>query len=353
MGLPFGAVLSTPLCEALGIQLPIFNVGFGAAAPAELAAAVSNAGGLGVIGSGSLPESAVRSAIRHVRDLTGRPFGVNVIIAGLADPDTAPVVERRIDLCLEERVPLLVLFWGDPAPFVSRAHDAGTKLFIQVGSLGEARHAAAAGVDGIIAQGQEAGGHIRGRTSIWELLPACVDAVAPVPVIAAGGVADGAAIARALNEGAQGVSLGTAFLAAEEADVHPEYRSRVLAASADDTVYTEDLFDVGWPDAPHRALRGKTFEEWDAAGRPPSGRRPGEGTTIGRFGLPINAEVPRYAPMMTTTRFEGDVGYAPLWAGESVGAVRAVEPAADIVRRLAREAGDLIDAGNSEDSRIV
>jgi nitronate monooxygenase/enoyl-[acyl-carrier protein] reductase II len=346
-------VLSTPLSEALGIEIPIFNVGFGAAAPAILAAAVSASGGCGVIGSGSLPASAVRSEIRQVRRLTARPFGVNVIIAGLADPDSAPAVERRIDLCLEQQVPLLVLFWGDPAPFVERTHAAGTRLFIQVGSLDEARAAAAAGVDGVIVQGQEAGGHVRGHTSIWELLPACVDALAPVPVIASGGIADGRAVARALNAGAQGVSLGTAFLAAAEADVHPEYRSRVLVATAEDTVLTADLFDVGWPDAPHRTLRGKTFEEWDAAGRPLSGHRPGEGSTIGRLGDPINADVPRYAPFMTTSSFIGDVGYAPLWAGESVGAVRAVEPAADIVRRLAREAGEVIDAGNSEGPRSV
>jgi NAD(P)H-dependent flavin oxidoreductase YrpB (nitropropane dioxygenase family) len=346
-------VLSTPLCVALGIEVPIFNVGFGAAAPAGLAAAVSNAGGCGVIGSGSLPASAVQSAIGQVRSLTIRPFGVNVIIAGLADPDSAPAVERRIDLCLEQRVPLLVLFWGDPARFVERAHAAGTTLFIQVGSVDEARAAAAAGVDGVIAQGREAGGHVRGHTSIWELLPACVDALAPVPVIASGGIADGKAVARALDAGAQGVSLGTAFLAAAEANVHPEYRSRVLAATADDTVLTADLFDVGWPDAPHRTLRGKTFEEWDAAGRPPSGHRPGEGSTIGRLGDPINADVRRYAPMMTTSSFVGDVGYAPLWAGESVGAVHAVEPAADIVHRLARDASAMIEAGNSEGSRTV
>ena len=337
-------VLTTPLCGVLGIELPIFNVGFGAGAPAGLAAAVSNAGGCGVIGCGSLPVEAVRSEVRRVRELTERPFGVNVIIAGLADRDWAPEIERRIRLCFEEHVAVLVVFWGDPAPFVEAARAAGTRLFVQVGSLDEARHAAAVGVDAVIAQGVEAGGHVRGRTSIWELLPACVDAIAPVPVIASGGIADGATVARALNAGAQGVSLGTAFLAAEEADVHPEYRQRVIAATSGDAVYTEDLFDVGWPDAPHRALRAKTFDEWDAAGRPAPGQRPGEGTTIGHLGAPINADVPRYAPIMTTASFDGDVEYAPLWAGTSVGMVRAAQPAADIVRRLARDANDAMSS---------
>ena len=267
-----------------------------------------------------------------------------MIIAGLADPGSAPAVERRIGLCFDERVPVLVVFWGDPAAFVEPAQATGTKLFVQVGSLDEARHAAAVGVDTVIVQGIEAGGHVRGHTSIWELLPACVEAVAPVPVIASGGIADGATVARALQAGAQGVSLGTAFLAAEEANVHPEYRQRVIAATAEDTVYTEDLFDVGWPDAPHRALRGKTFDEWDAAGRPTPGQRPGEGTTIGHLGAPINVEVPRDTPIMTTANFDGDVGYAPLWAGTSVGMVGAVQPAAEIVHRLAHDATAVLDA---------
>ena len=127
-GVRFGAVLSTPLCEVLGIDLPIFNVGFGAGAPAGLAAAVSNAGGCGVIGSGSLPLNAVRGEIHRLREMTGRPFGINVIIAGLADPDWAPSIERRIEMCFEERVPVLVVFWGDPAAFVEPARAAGTKL---------------------------------------------------------------------------------------------------------------------------------------------------------------------------------------------------------------------------------
>ena len=131
--------------------------------------------------------------------------------------------------------------------------------------------------------------------------------------------------------------MGTAFLAAEEADIHPTYRSRVFGATAADTVLTEDLFDIGWPNAPHRTLRSTTFEQWDRAGRPPSGRRPGERTPIGNLGAPTHAEVPRYAPFMATSAFEGDVEAAPLWAGESVEDVRGMEPAADIVARLVRD----------------
>jgi nitronate monooxygenase len=330
------SAVRTALCDVLGIDVPIFNVGFGEGAPAALAAAVSNAGGCGVIGCSPFPP-AVREEVRRARELTDRPFGVNVILAGLEYPGWAEVVPQQIDVCLDEAVSVLVLFWGDPAPFVEPAHAVGTKVLVQVGSVEEARSAALAGVDAVIAQGVEAGGHVRGRTSIWDLLPACVTAIDPVPVLAAGGIGDGATVARALRAGAQGVSLGTAFLAAEEANIHPTYRRRVVDATAADTVLTDDLFDVGWPDAPHRALRGKTFDEWDRSGRPPSGKRPGEGTPIGRRGPPTNAVVMRYSPFMVTAAFDGDVDAAPLWAGESVESVRVVVPAAAIVERLVRE----------------
>jgi NAD(P)H-dependent flavin oxidoreductase YrpB (nitropropane dioxygenase family) len=180
-----------------------------------------------------------------------------------------------IEACLEEAVPILVLFWGDPKPWVREAHRKSVKIFIQVGSVDEAQAVAKAGVDTIIAQGVEAGGHVRGRTALTTLLPAVVETVKPRPVLAAGGIATGRGIVAALSLGAQGVSMGTRFVASEEAFVVPEYKARVVEARAEDTVYCEDLFDVGWPGAPHRLIRGRTVEEWEAAGRPPSGQRPG------------------------------------------------------------------------------
>lgn len=213
------------------------------------------------------------------------------------------------------------------------------KVFIQVGSVEESKAAAAAGVDAVIAQGVEAGGHVKGTTSIWDLLPAAVEAIKPVPVLAAGGIGDGAGLARALQLGAQGVSLGTRFVASNEAWTHPAYKQRIVDSTATDTVYSE-LYDVWWTGAPHRTLRNKTFAEWEAAGRPAPGSRPGEGTSIGKRSLSTGEveEWPRYAIGTPPPDFDGDIEYTPLWAGESCSVVNDIKPAGEIVRDLVRDA---------------
>src|SRR5713101_8567972 len=193
--------------------------------------------------------------VHRLRTLTDKPFGVNLILPLLQ--------EGQIDACLAERVPLLVLFWGDPRPYVAEAHRRDTKVFIQVGSVEEATAAAAAGVDAIIAQGVEAGGHVKSTTSLSTIVPAVVEAVKPVPVIAAGGIANGRGVVAALSLGAQAVSIGTRFLCSEETQVVRAYKERVVKSKAEDTVYTF-LFDVGWPEAAHRVLRNKATDEWEA-----------------------------------------------------------------------------------------
>jgi NAD(P)H-dependent flavin oxidoreductase YrpB (nitropropane dioxygenase family) len=334
--------MRTPLCDLLGIEHPILSVGFGAGARAELASAVSNAGALGVLGASGAEPGYIRAEVERTRSLTDRPFGFNLIIAtdGSDDEGDHAYFQEMVAAAVEAGVTAAVLFWGDPAPFVAPVHEAGAKLLIQVGSVDEAQAAAEAGVDAVIAQGVEAGGHVRGTTSIWELLPTTVTAVEPTPVLASGGIGDGAGLARALELGAQGVSLGTRFVACDEANAHPDYKARIVASSAADAVYTEDLFDGGWPGAPHRALRNRLLGEWEEAGFPPSGSRPGEGTSIGRRVYPWStAEWPRYAVGMVTREFDGDVEYAPLWAGESCSVVNDIKPAAQIVADLVREAG--------------
>ena len=338
------AGLQTPLSRELGIEYPIFSVGFGVSAGPELVSAVSGAGGCGVLGCSGMPGEEIRRRVARVREMTNRPFGVNIIIAELEDSDTLEedraFVHEEIASAVEAHVPVLVFFWGDPAPFVEDAHKNGVKVFIQVGSVAEAQAAAAAGVDAVIAQGIEAGGHVRGKTPIWELVPAVIQAVGSVPVLASGGIGDGEGIARALRLGAQGVSLGTRFVASDEAWIHPVYKQRVVDSKADDTWYG-DLFNFWWPNAPHRVLmNNKTFKEWDAAGRPPTGSKPGEGIPIGTVRRPWGDtyEWPRYAGGMVTPDFEGDPEYAPMWAGESCSVVNEIKPAAAIVRDLARDA---------------
>jgi nitronate monooxygenase len=337
--------LRTQFCDALGIEHPILSAGIGTAARPELVAAVSNAGGMGVLGASGLTADQIRDEIARVRALTEQPFGVNVIIVE-AGGVTAEELRDAIGAAIAERVAAVVLFWGDPAPYVEQAHKQGVKLLVQVGSLAEAQAAAEAGVDDVIVQGIEAGGHVRGTSSVWELLPEAVEALRPLPVLASGGIGDGAGLARALELGAQGVHLGTRFVCSEEAWCHPAYKQRIVESRAENTVYNE-LYDAWWPGAPHRTLRNKTLAEWEGAGCPPPGERPGEGTSIGRWRILDSQEFqewPRYAAAVATPEFDGDIDYAPLWAGESCSVVNDIKPAAAVVRDLARDAEATLSA---------
>jgi nitronate monooxygenase/enoyl-[acyl-carrier protein] reductase II len=328
-------MVRTRLCRELGIELPIVSapLGGGGAGP-ELASAVSNAGGLGLLGMGGVPAALIREEIRATRMRTSKPFGVGLLL---------PLVEGgEVEACVEQRVPVLMLFWGDVRPHVEKAKRAGIPVLVQVGSVDEAKAAAAAGASAVIAQGFEAGGHVRGRTSLAALLPAIVEAVRPLPVIAAGGIATGRGLAAALALGAEAAMMGTRFVCSEESRASPSYKQRIVRARAEDTVHTM-LFDVGWPDAAHRVLRNKAIEEWEAAGRPPSGRRPGEGEIVGRMTVDgAMTDVPRYFVGNPMTDFEGDMEYVALYAGESCELVNDVKPAAAIVRDVVREAEEVI-----------
>ncbi|HZT08945.1 MAG TPA: nitronate monooxygenase [Chloroflexota bacterium] len=330
--------LHTPLCDLLGVRYPILSAGIGMAAGPELAAAVSNAGGFGVLGGGGTPIERLAPRVAKLRELTRLPFGANVIIDE-NEPGDDVWYSDHVAALGDMGVAAIVLFWGDPTPYVKVAHDRGAKVLIQVGSTEEAIAAAAAGVDAVIAQGFEAGGHVRGTTSIWDLLPETVRALEPLPVLASGGIGDGAGVARALQAGAQGVSLGTRFVASDECHAHPAYKQRIVEGRAEDTVYNS-LYDVWWPNAPHRTLRNKTIDEWEAAGCPPSGSRPGEGTVIGHHspGGDERIDWPRYAIGCAAPDFDGDIEYAPLWAGTSVSVVNDIKPAGEIVEDLVREA---------------
>src|SRR5215216_429619 len=251
--------MKTILCDRLGIDIPIIQAPMGGAVWPSLAAAVSNAGGLGMLVLWRADAATIRRQLRETRALTKRPFGVNL---NLDFPQ-----EERLAVCLEEKVPIISLFWGDPSALAPRAKSGGAIVLHTVASAEDARRAVDCGVDIIVAQGWEAGGHVRGTVATLPLVPAVVDAVSPTPVVAAGGIADGRGLAAVLALGASGAWIGTRFLASEEAAIHPRYRERLLKATENDTVFLEELFDVRWPKAPHRVLRNRTVADWEAAGR--------------------------------------------------------------------------------------
>lgn len=323
--------MRTPVCDLLNIEVPIIQAAIGGITCPELASAVSGAGGLGTIAMTGRGADGTQAAIERTRALSNRPFAANFIL----DYD----VEAEIAASLEAGVPLISLFWGDPTPYVHRIHDSGAKLMMSVGSVDEAKRAADAGADVIVAQGWEAGGHVRGHVANLPLIPRVVDEVAPLPVVAAGGIADGRGLAAVLALGAQAAWIGTRFLAAEEAVTHPHYQSRVLAAEASDTYYST-FYDVGWPDAPHRVLRNSTIDAWEKAGCPPPGSRPGEGEII--VGAGEDDQVVRYEAVAARKDYQGDVEAMPLWAGQGVGLVRRRQPAAEIVAEIVAEAEAVI-----------
>ena len=235
---------------------------------------------------------------------------------------------------------MISFFWGDPGGLVSQAKSAGTIVMQTVGSAQEAQAAVGCGVDVVVAQGWEAGGHVWGTVATMALVPAVVDAVAPLPVIAAGGIADGRGLAAALALGASGAWIGTRFLASSEATIHPHYRDRLLKAAESDTVHLENLFDLSWPDAPHRVLRNKTVADWQAAGRPATGKRPGEGEIVANS--KSLGEILRYRAYTPGADVEGDIEALSMWAGQGVALVKKLQPAAEIVREIHDEASMIL-----------
>ena len=322
--------MRTSVTEKLGIQQPIVQAPIGGLSVPALAGAVSVAGGLGTMAITWLDMDGIRSQIRELRAITDRPYAVNIVIDAQDPPQ-----DERVEVALAAGAPLVSFFWGDPEPYVDRVHRAGALALLTVRSAEEARRAVDAGVDIIVAQGWEAGGHVWGEVSTLALVPAVVDAVPGTPVIAAGGIADGRGLAAVLALGAGAAWMGTRFVASEEAPTHPAWRRRLLAAAETDTYYTT-LFDVGWPNAPHRVLRNATVDTWLAAGSPPSGRRPGEGEVLATRA--DGSEMVRYSSVSARGTATGRIDELSLWAGQSVGLIHDVLPAAEIVRRTVAEA---------------
>lgn len=220
-------MLKSKICEALGIRYPIFQGGMAWVADADLAAAVSNAGGLGIIAGMNMNGEQLRAEIKKLREKTDKPFGVNVMLMSPFTPEVAEVV-------VEEKVPVVTTGAGNPLPYIKKWTDTGVKVIPVVASVALAKMVAKRGATAVVAEGGESGGHI-GEANTMPLVPQVVDAV-DIPVIAAGGIADGRGMAAAFMLGAEGVQMGTRFLVAKECNVHSTYKERVLKANDMGTV---------------------------------------------------------------------------------------------------------------------
>src|SRR5216683_5350411 len=247
--------LHTPVCELLGIDVPIFQAGMARYTTAELVAAVSNAGGLGIVGGLGRSPDELRSEIRQVRELTSRPFGVNHVLCQL-DP-------AAFQVTIAQRVPVLSLAWGRSEELTYQAHEAGIKVIHMVSTPEEAGLVASDGADVVVAQGTEGGGHV-GTMSTLPLVPLVVDLVGGVPVLAAGGIADGRGLAAALMLGAQGALIGTRFLATPEARGRGHSKDVILNALGSQTVaskFYDDVLEQVWPGAMVRSIKHPLLEE--------------------------------------------------------------------------------------------
>jgi nitronate monooxygenase len=293
-------------CQLAGISRPLQQAAMTRVTTAKLVAAVSNAGALGMIAVGRTAAEQVAKQLDEITALTDKPFGAGVIVRFL-NRDTLAMVA--------ERVKLVEFFYDWPDPTLVLP---GVVTGWQVGSVDEAKAAVDVGCAFVIVQGVEAGGHVRGTQPLAELL-AAVRAAVDVPIVAAGGIGTATDVRAAMAAGADAVRIGTRLLAASEVDIHPIYRDSLFAATSDDAVIT-DVFAVGWPDAPQRALASAVAAA-KADGPDPVGH-------LGTLALPRRGTTP---PSSATT---GEIGAMALYAGRSVGAVTRVAPAAQIIDEL-------------------
>jgi NAD(P)H-dependent flavin oxidoreductase YrpB (nitropropane dioxygenase family) len=329
-------VLRTKLTSEYRCACPIVQAGmaFVGSTP-ELAIAVCRAGAIGSLAAAMLPTDALRSFIRAIRAATAAPFHVNFI--------TFLARREQIDVCIEEGVPIVSFHWGPPSPrFIDALHGAGAKVWEQVGSIEAARRAIDGGIDLIVAQGTEAGGHNLGSLPSMALVPAIVDAVAPAPVLAAGGIADGRGLVAALALGAAGVWIGTRLVASTEAHARQDYKLRLIKAHGTDT----RLSSLFGPEMAHfnpmRVLANRVVREFegredqrpaDTSNEPAIGTAEllGQTLTLRRFSS--------FVPMATTS---GDLEEMPLLAGQGVGLIHAIEAAETIVRSMMVEAERIV-----------
>jgi nitronate monooxygenase len=333
--------VATRLTREYDLRHPFVGAGMGFIAHEQLAAAVTNAGGLGVLGASPDPPGSLPIMVERLRALTSGPFGVDLICA---DTGFGPAgTDWHVDVCVQLKVPLVV-FHHDPPPdrWVNTLRAAGISVWMQASSPELAAAAIELGVNGIVAQGSEAGGHARGHVPLHALLRTIRHEWPDMLLLGAGGISDGTAAAAALQAGADGVWVGTALVAAEEANAHPEYKRRLID-SPGKTLRT-NAFGPEWPDQPYRLLATPAVR---SAATKVGGTDPEESRTIGRTRLfPHSVNMPYDMPVRSalppTPETSGDWESMAYPAGEGVGAVRRTAPAARIIREMMIDATDIL-----------
>ena len=313
---------ATQFAASFGLRIPILQAPIGSMAGPELAAAVSAAGGMGALALTWTSPENTRRLLAQVRTKTDKPVQANFVLA---------FATQSLSAALESGVRVITFSWGMPTAEISLLRSYGARFGIQVSTTEGAKRALEIGADFLICQGVEAGGHVQATQSLWDVLPTIVALAQSTPVVAAGGIGNGKAIASALKMGAAGAMLGTRFVATHESLAHESYKRKLVEAGAKDTALTV-CFDRGWPYAAHRVLRNTTLENWEAAGCPPSGKRPGEGDHLttdstGR-GFFRYEDTPPHANMV------GDVEGMCLYAGMSCDDVQDIPSAKQLTERL-------------------
>ena len=302
-------MIVTSLCELLGIQHPIVQGGMAWVSTAELVVAVSEAGGLGIIGAGNAPPDFVRDQVRQVKNGTDRPFAVNV-------PLFSPFVETVLEICIEEQVPVVATGAGSPAQYIPRLKEAGIKVIPVVASVALAKRLERAGADAVVAEGMESGGHI-GDVATLPLVPQVVDAVS-IPVIAAGGIADGRGLAAALALGAAGVQMGTRFICATECTAHSNYKDKIVQAGDRSTMTAGH--SIGHP---VRALRNPMVREFLRLEKEVEAEKMTIEFGTGKLRLAV---------------VDGDTMNGSMMAGQSAGLVNDIAPTRELIQRIMAEA---------------
>lgn len=323
--------IQTDLCLLLGIRFPIIQAPIGSAVSSQLVAAVSNSGAFGFHAFSWKTLKEIKHDILVTQALTQNSFGANFVLKCSQ--------KERLKLCLDSGIRVFSFSWGDASAYIQVVHEHDGIAMVTVGSSDEARKAVDMGADVIVAQGWEAGGHVIGQVSGLTLIPKVVDAIYPIPVIAAGGIADGRGLIAALVLGANGIWLGTRFLASREAIAHKIYKQKILEAQETDTTYSL-LFDGGWKNAPHRTIHNSTVQQWENANSSRSRERSSEGEIIGTS--PTGSLIRRYDDTIPLEKTTGDVEAMALYAGQSVGLIEQVLPAAEIIQQIIDDAEQVV-----------